>query len=66
MQCLIMCLCLMNLCASSFSSVVLPGQTLVKTWTLENVGTEWPEGSKLVFVQRHANRWLYRHHGAVA
>jgi len=31
-------------------AVVLPGQTLIKTWRVENVGTtDWPEGSKLIF-----------------
>jgi len=31
-------------------AVVLPGQTLVKTWRVENVGTtDWPENSKLIF-----------------
>jgi next-to-BRCA1 protein 1 len=33
-------------------SAVLPGQTLIKSWLLENNGTEaWPPGTNLVFTQ---------------
>jgi len=33
-------------------AVVLPGQTLIKTWRVENVGTsDWPENSKLIFLR---------------
>jgi len=33
-------------------AVVLPGQTLIKTWRVENTGkTDWPEGSKLIFLR---------------
>jgi next-to-BRCA1 protein 1 len=31
-------------------AVVLPSQTLVKTWKIQNTGTsEWPKGTKLIF-----------------
>jgi len=33
-------------------AVVLPGQTLVKTWRVENHGnTDWPENSRLIFLR---------------
>jgi hypothetical protein len=33
-------------------AVVLPGQTLIKTWRVQNVGqTDWPENSKLIFLR---------------
>jgi len=33
-------------------AVVLPGQTLIKTWRVENTGsTDWPEGCKLIFLR---------------
>jgi len=33
-------------------AVVLPGQTLIKTWRVENVGSsDWPENSKLIFLR---------------
>jgi len=33
-------------------AVVLPGQTLIKTWRVENVGkTDWPENSRLIFLR---------------
>jgi hypothetical protein len=33
-------------------AVVLPGQTLIKTWRVENHGkTDWPENSRLIFLR---------------
>jgi hypothetical protein len=33
-------------------AVVQPGQTLIKTWRVENVGTsDWPENSRLIFLR---------------
>jgi len=33
-------------------AVVLPGQTLIKTWRVENVGSsDWPENGKLIFLR---------------
>jgi len=35
-------------------SIVLTGQTLIKTWNLKNTGTDrWPDGTKLVFHRGH-------------
>jgi len=36
-------------------SVVLPGSTIIKTWSVQNSGnTQWPQGTKLIFMRGHS------------